>query len=508
MSFCRLQIPVASHRHFSSLARRLGRIFAHAYFHHREAFEQAEAESSLYARFLALTERFDLVPAEFLVIPMDGSNVGGGGGEALGLGHPPSRTARDDHRRPNEFDRGYHHHQQPQQRTGYDLDLGKFHHQEPSSQHPLHPERNSSPPGPSSPESSPGGIGESPSPSSKARFGRLRTGTMVFAEPEAIAVTDELAARSSIREREREPQKIELLERVGDPLTLNPAAVSVHEDDEFQFEISLSPEEVIENSGGGGGSSVAPEVLEESLELAEKHEIPSLLDLSLELEAAGNTVELASAPAEPEANISAESSSHPSMDLSNPVEKEKEVAPTTSDIVADQPKEEPAASVEPAASTEVVKSDKNLETLPIPTEATPPTADANISIPEPTLIPKEIPNPEATTTKLDVVDDKEIIRPSVADDGVLPTDFLIVPVPVETVEAPPLVESEVKTKPEPEPEEQVVSPEETHSEVVPVIVVEPTADVANAATKEKKEEEKPSVVDSTGEVQIAEEKKT
>ncbi|KAG5641557.1 hypothetical protein DXG03_004784 [Asterophora parasitica] len=65
----RLQIPQSSHRHFSSLARRLGRIFAHAYFHHREAFEQAEAESSLYARFLALTSKFDLVPPEFLVIP-------------------------------------------------------------------------------------------------------------------------------------------------------------------------------------------------------------------------------------------------------------------------------------------------------------------------------------------------------------------------------------------------------------------------------------------------------
>ncbi|CAL1709100.1 unnamed protein product [Somion occarium] len=65
----RLSIPQASHRHFSSLARRLGRIFAHAYFHHREAFEQAEAESSLYARFLALTSKFDLVPSEFLVIP-------------------------------------------------------------------------------------------------------------------------------------------------------------------------------------------------------------------------------------------------------------------------------------------------------------------------------------------------------------------------------------------------------------------------------------------------------
>ncbi|KAG1867286.1 Mob1/phocein [Suillus subalutaceus] len=64
-----LSIPPTSYRHFSSLARRLGRIFAHAYFHHREAFEQAEAESSLYARFLKLTSQFDLVPTEFLVIP-------------------------------------------------------------------------------------------------------------------------------------------------------------------------------------------------------------------------------------------------------------------------------------------------------------------------------------------------------------------------------------------------------------------------------------------------------
>ncbi|EGO29097.1 hypothetical protein SERLADRAFT_346076, partial [Serpula lacrymans var. lacrymans S7.9] len=65
----RLSIQQSSYRHFSSLARRLGRIFAHAYFHHREAFEQAEAESSLYARFLKLTIEFDLVPNEFLVIP-------------------------------------------------------------------------------------------------------------------------------------------------------------------------------------------------------------------------------------------------------------------------------------------------------------------------------------------------------------------------------------------------------------------------------------------------------
>ncbi|KAJ4474065.1 hypothetical protein C8J55DRAFT_490751 [Lentinula edodes] len=65
----RLSIPVPSVRHFSSLARRLGRVFAHAYFHHRDLFEQAEAESSLYRRFEEMVGRWGLVPREFLVIP-------------------------------------------------------------------------------------------------------------------------------------------------------------------------------------------------------------------------------------------------------------------------------------------------------------------------------------------------------------------------------------------------------------------------------------------------------
>jgi hypothetical protein len=64
-----ITIPQASQRHFASLARRLGRIFAHAYFQHREAFEQTEAESSLYSRYLALTSTYDLVPADYLNIP-------------------------------------------------------------------------------------------------------------------------------------------------------------------------------------------------------------------------------------------------------------------------------------------------------------------------------------------------------------------------------------------------------------------------------------------------------
>ena len=98
----RIAIPSSSVKHFASLARRLSRIFAHAYFHHREVFEHAEADNALYERygpftacpfseihvlrtptsptthrdfiltdvnrFLGLVREFNLVPPEFLVI--------------------------------------------------------------------------------------------------------------------------------------------------------------------------------------------------------------------------------------------------------------------------------------------------------------------------------------------------------------------------------------------------------------------------------------------------------
>lgn len=47
----RIAVPSSSVKHFASLARRLSRIFAHAYFHHRDIFEQAEAENALYERY-------------------------------------------------------------------------------------------------------------------------------------------------------------------------------------------------------------------------------------------------------------------------------------------------------------------------------------------------------------------------------------------------------------------------------------------------------------------------
>ncbi|ORY31020.1 Mob1/phocein [Naematelia encephala] len=67
----RLQIPPSSLSHFPSLLRRLSRIFSHAFFHHREAFSLAEAETSLYARFLGLCDRYELVGPGLLVIPRD-----------------------------------------------------------------------------------------------------------------------------------------------------------------------------------------------------------------------------------------------------------------------------------------------------------------------------------------------------------------------------------------------------------------------------------------------------
>ncbi|KAM5533925.1 hypothetical protein V8D89_012465 [Ganoderma adspersum] len=161
----RLSVPHSSHRHFSSLARRLGRIFAHAYFHHREAFEQAEAESSLYARFLALTSKFDLVPAEFLVIP-------------------PRLTAMGEDGRLD--------HVEPPRLLGASLDPHRNLSSGPGDDRPWNP----------SEEHARSGLGErgtntSPAPPAQRRnesprkFGRNRTDTMVYSE--AFSVAEELA---------------------------------------------------------------------------------------------------------------------------------------------------------------------------------------------------------------------------------------------------------------------------------------------------------------------------
>jgi hypothetical protein len=54
-----------------SLARRLYRIFGHAYFQHRDVFDKFESETSLCKRFHALVVAFDIMKASHFDIPTD-----------------------------------------------------------------------------------------------------------------------------------------------------------------------------------------------------------------------------------------------------------------------------------------------------------------------------------------------------------------------------------------------------------------------------------------------------
>ncbi|KAG1252187.1 hypothetical protein G6F68_011900 [Rhizopus microsporus] len=65
----RISIPEPSLKHFQSVARRLYRIFAHAYFHHREIYEFFENDTHLYARFLLLSRTYGLIPSSLINIP-------------------------------------------------------------------------------------------------------------------------------------------------------------------------------------------------------------------------------------------------------------------------------------------------------------------------------------------------------------------------------------------------------------------------------------------------------
>ncbi|KAJ2718955.1 hypothetical protein GGI07_005502 [Coemansia sp. Benny D115] len=58
-----------SMKHFQSMVRRLYRIFAHVYFHHRDLFEQQESVSGLYARFVRLARKYELTPESLIIIP-------------------------------------------------------------------------------------------------------------------------------------------------------------------------------------------------------------------------------------------------------------------------------------------------------------------------------------------------------------------------------------------------------------------------------------------------------
>ncbi|KAG0056782.1 hypothetical protein BGZ83_003400 [Gryganskiella cystojenkinii] len=65
----RISVPESSVKNFQSIARRLYRIFAHAYFHHRDIFDAFEAETSLYERFLKLSRTRKMITDKLIIIP-------------------------------------------------------------------------------------------------------------------------------------------------------------------------------------------------------------------------------------------------------------------------------------------------------------------------------------------------------------------------------------------------------------------------------------------------------
>ncbi|KAI8365385.1 Mob1/phocein [Radiomyces spectabilis] len=71
----RIHVPPHSLKQFQAIARRLYRIFAHAYFHHREIYEDFENDTALYARFLRLSQTYNLIQPSQINIPQHESNL-------------------------------------------------------------------------------------------------------------------------------------------------------------------------------------------------------------------------------------------------------------------------------------------------------------------------------------------------------------------------------------------------------------------------------------------------
>jgi hypothetical protein len=66
----RISIPAASAKQFTSVVRRLYRIFAHAFYHHRTEFDEFESKSHLAERFIALSLKFQLMDQSQLAPPI------------------------------------------------------------------------------------------------------------------------------------------------------------------------------------------------------------------------------------------------------------------------------------------------------------------------------------------------------------------------------------------------------------------------------------------------------
>lgn len=67
----RSEVPASNAKYFQSMARRLYRIFAHVYYHHRQIFDEIEAEMHLCARFSHFVMKYRLMSPSMLLVPRD-----------------------------------------------------------------------------------------------------------------------------------------------------------------------------------------------------------------------------------------------------------------------------------------------------------------------------------------------------------------------------------------------------------------------------------------------------
>ncbi|KAJ5172750.1 hypothetical protein N7492_005343 [Penicillium capsulatum] len=67
--------PQASMRHLTNIFRRLYRIFAHAWFQHRDVFWEVEGNDGLYVFFKTVCDMFSLIPEDNYTIPAEAEGV-------------------------------------------------------------------------------------------------------------------------------------------------------------------------------------------------------------------------------------------------------------------------------------------------------------------------------------------------------------------------------------------------------------------------------------------------
>ena len=64
----RVSIPASCTKHLLQIVRRLYRLFAHTFFHHRTIFIEFEGEMHLLARFTAFAKRFKMMSSDQFII--------------------------------------------------------------------------------------------------------------------------------------------------------------------------------------------------------------------------------------------------------------------------------------------------------------------------------------------------------------------------------------------------------------------------------------------------------